>query len=167
MFKGRTCSGVAHTRWFLPLDLKDRPGERLFAAAVALAGLAILFLAHQLVPSKTGFGTHQQLGLAPCLVPIVTGYPCPTCGMTTAVAFAADGRWIRSFQAQPAGLMLALCIIFIVFLAGLGAISGNTWRLNPLNFSINRLITMAIAVWLLGWGFKVALGKLGGTLPIW
>ncbi len=36
------------------------------------------------------------------------GIPCPTCGMTTAFARAADGDLGKSFLTQPMGCILAL-----------------------------------------------------------
>lgn len=46
--------------------------------------------------------------MPPCLWMVSMNLPCPTCGMTTAFAHAADGRFFMAFRAQPAGAMLAL-----------------------------------------------------------
>ena len=154
-------------RCFVPLDLRQREWMRVFAGLVALACAFVLLLAAYLKPDARGFGTHEPLGLGPCLVPITTGYPCPTCGMTTACAYAVRGQWIRSFQAQPAGFVLALAAPVVGALGALGSIHGRTWRPNPVVFSTNRLAFLAIALWLLGWGYKVASGRLNGTLPLW
>lgn len=83
-------------------------GERLFALLVALACGAVLGLAAWLPPSSEGFGTHTKLGLPPCAWPKVVGGPCPTCGMTTAFSYAAHGRFLPAFLAQPFGFMLAV-----------------------------------------------------------
>jgi hypothetical protein len=68
----------------------------------------VLGLAAWLPPAAKGFGTHTRLGLPPCAWPQVVGGPCPTCGMTTAFSFAAHGRFVSSFLAQPFGFMLAI-----------------------------------------------------------
>ncbi len=80
----------------------------MFAVLVAAACLGVLGLAAYLKPSPTGLGTHQQLGLLKCGWMISLGKPCPTCGMTTAFAHAADGNLFKSFVVQPFGSVLAL-----------------------------------------------------------
>ena len=83
-------------------------GERVSALVIALACAAILGMGAWLPPSASGFGTHTRLGLPPCAWPSVVGGPCPTCGMTTAFAYAAHGRFIPAFLAQPFGFVLAV-----------------------------------------------------------
>jgi len=153
--------------YLVPLDLRQSVGMRVIAGAVGMACTGILLLAAYLSPDPRGLGTHEPLGIGPCLIPITTGYPCPTCGMTTAFAYAVRGRWISSFDAQPAGLILATVITLVGILGMLGAIRGRTWRPDPSVLSTNRLAVMAVAVCLLGWSYKVASGRLAGTLPLW
>ena len=50
---------------------------RLLAALIFTAIAGMLGLAAYLKPSHAGFGTHQQLGMQPCGMLVVTGYPCP------------------------------------------------------------------------------------------
>ena len=69
---------------------------------------AVVITALLLTPNPHGHGTHTQLHLPSCPWPQTVGGPCPTCGMTTAFAFAADGRFLRSFLTQPCGFALAL-----------------------------------------------------------
>ena len=83
-------------------------GERFSALVIAIGCGAVLGLAAWLPPSASGFGTHTRLGLPPCAWPAVVGGPCPTCGMTTAFSYAAHGRFISSFLAQPFGFVLAV-----------------------------------------------------------
>lgn len=154
-------------RWIVAWTLGETLRNRLGAAGASLACLVLLAFAARLHPNESGLGTHEQVGLGPCLAPILTGYPCPTCGMTTAVAHAVRGQWIMGFQAQPAGLALAITVAAVALMGGWGAITGRTWRLNPLIFSLDRMAVAAVAIWLLGWGYKVASGQLNGTLPLW
>ena len=37
-------------------------------------------------------GTHTQLGMLPCNFVILTGRPCPSCGMTTSFALLVRGE---------------------------------------------------------------------------
>lgn len=91
----------------------DRVQERgpehwllLVAAGVALAGL--ITFGFFVEPSPDGHGTHEKLGLPPCLMMEVAGVPCPGCGVTTSVALAARGRFADAFWNQPFGFFTAL-----------------------------------------------------------
>ena len=69
-------------------------------------------LARSLQPRPQGYGTHQQLGLPPCSFLMLAGMPCPSCGMTTSFAYFTRGNLVKSFQSNPAGLVLAtLCAV--------------------------------------------------------
>ena len=75
----------------------------------AFLGMAVVgFL---LEPDERGYGTHEALGLAPCLFVELWDLPCPGCGVTTAVAHAARGDLLASLLAQPFGLALALGVL--------------------------------------------------------
>lgn len=110
--------------------------RRFLGAAVAAAALCLLGVAAWLRPSPTGVGTHLQLGLMQCGWVIAFGKPCPTCGMTTAVAHAAHGHFPAAVIAQPMGAALALAasaafwIGLHVALTGssLGRVCGNLLR---------------------------------------
>lgn len=80
----------------------------MLAGAVAAGLLAILAVAAWLTPSPHGHGTHTQMGMYPCGWVVAFDKPCPTCGMTTAFAHAADGRVWASARAQPMGMVLAV-----------------------------------------------------------
>ncbi len=70
--------------------------------------LTVLGIAVTLDPDERGFGTHEQLGLAPCDYYVQTGFPCPTCGMTTAFTNMAHFDVPAAFRANPAGVLLFL-----------------------------------------------------------
>lgn len=82
--------------------------ERLVAGLASLACAGVLGIGAWLEPATPGHGTHTQLGLPPCGWATVLGFPCPTCGMTTSFAHAADGNLAASFSAQPAGCLMAV-----------------------------------------------------------
>ena len=44
--------------------------------------------------------THTQLGLPPCNMVVLTGKPCPSCGMTTAFSLLMHGDVANSFRAN-------------------------------------------------------------------
>ena len=110
-------------------------------------------------------GTHQQLGLPGCSLPMLTGYPCPSCGMTTAFAHAVRGQFIDAFLAQPAGLCLALATGVVVMLAGFSVVTGRSWSINWYRVPAGWLTLGVIAVILGAWAFKVIVGLTTGTIP--
>ncbi len=76
------------------------------SAAFALAGiLGVFVVAAILTPDQRGVGTHQQLGLPPCMAEAVFGLPCPFCGMTTSFSHMAHGDIAEAITVQPAGAL--------------------------------------------------------------
>ncbi len=47
-----------------------------------------------------------------CLMQVCFGLPCPGCGITHALRALLTGNWQASLAANPAGIMIALCLIF-------------------------------------------------------
>ena len=136
---------------------KQRSGSltayRVGAAVVALIGLAVLLAAAYVKPSPAGVGSHRQLGLHACGFYERTGYPCPTCGMTTAFAYTVRGRLGRALATQPAGALGALGCIVITAIAGWGAVTGKRFENYSmwLLFHWRGVLICAIAVVLLSW----------------
>lgn len=142
-----------------------RGAVRLWGGLLLAGAAGVLGLAGWLHPDPRGFGTHEQLGTAPCGMLILTGYPCPTCGMTTAFAHAVRGQWWRAVCAQPAGFVFALATL-AAGLYGAAALARGRWPrldrplLGPLSLSAGVL-----AVLVLGWIYKILSGRLSGVLP--
>jgi len=79
------------------------PRGRLLLAAIVLAAVGALATARWLAPDRRGYGTHEQLGWAPCWFQTWTGRRCPTCGMTTAWAYAVRGQVLSALSASAGG----------------------------------------------------------------
>ena len=138
-----------------------------FAAALTLAAcLALLILAAWLNPDPRGVGTHQQFGFPTCTMIALFGYPCPTCGMTTAFAHAVRGQLISAFQAQPAGLLMAVGTFLAAVLSVGVLVTGKVWLVNWYRVSPARVTLAIIAVVLASWVYKLVAGILSGTLPV-
>ncbi len=60
----------------------------------------------------------------PCGFKQRTGWPCPTCGMTTSVLAFTRGEIFNAFYIQPAAAVLCSVILLIAFLTLLTAILG-------------------------------------------
>lgn len=129
--------------------------DRLLGAGVALACLTVLALAAALRPASEGFGTHEQLGMPPCTWAAYLDRPCPTCGMTTAFAAAANGDVMTSLAAQPFGALLAILTSTVFWGALHVAVTGS---------QLGRFVSLLLApraLWIAGlllaggWGYKL------------
>lgn len=133
-----------------------------------LAGL--LGTARALQPDPRGYGTHTQLGLRPCAIARATGRLCPTCGMTTAFAWLVRGRIDRSWDANPAGCLIASAtvptILWLLASAVRGVPVGSRTISGPLMTLVFSACLAALLAWLIRWALSpVALSLPGaGTL---
>src|ERR671923_1925965 len=93
---------------YSPYADADRNG---YLAVAFVSGLTLV-VARLLHPSPTGIGTHEQLGLPPCPFLLLTGIPCPSCGLTTSFAHAARLEFLSSLTIQPFGL-IAFCLTLL------------------------------------------------------
>jgi len=139
---------------------------RLIAGAILCGCAAILVTAARLAPDPAGMGTHRQLGMAPCSLVVFTGYPCPTCGMTTAFAHTVRGELLSAFNAHPAGLVFALAVIATMSVSLSVLLTGRVWAVNWYRVAPTRVALAVVLVLLGGWGYKLAVGVLSGALPI-
>ena len=143
------------TRWaprfILPVA---QPGKRLFALGILAANLTVFAIAGWVTPSPTGIGTHRQLGYPACLSPLLTGYPCPTCGMTTSFAHAVRGQFLRAFHAQPAGFALFLLMVAACGYCVRVAVT-NKGELSLVSRRAGPLALLGAGVIALGWVYKL------------
>ncbi|AMV24348.1 hypothetical protein VT84_08125 [Gemmata sp. SH-PL17] len=58
--------------------------------------------------------THTQLGMPPCNFAVLTGKPCPSCGMTTSFALLVHGDVSASLRANWVGT--TICVIWALTL---------------------------------------------------
>jgi hypothetical protein len=136
--------------------------ERITAWVVAAALLAVLCVAAWLTPSPAGHGTHEQLvlrsglGLRPCSWLMVTARPCPTCGMTTAFAHAANGDILAAAGAQPMGAALALLCAAGFWVALHAGVTGSPGLAAALTGRAGRRTLWAAIALLVGaWVYKL------------
>lgn len=136
-------------------------------AVIALAGgLGVLALAAYLDPKGRAYGTHADLFLTgPCGMLVMTGLPCPTCGMTTSFAYFMRGQWLRAAYVQPAGFLLALGTVVTAIVAAWALVRGRwptlgLWRVSPYRLFLGLLVVLLGA-----WVFKIVTGLADGSLP--
>ena len=128
--------------------------QRLVLVAAGAALLSLLAVAGLLEPDERGFGTHERLGLPPCTFQQLTGYRCPSCGMTTSWAHLVRGRMRAAFRDNAGGALLGLAS---VMLAPWLLISGwrGRWLVRPIDA---RLVFVAVWLWvavtLIDWSIR-------------
>lgn len=135
----------------VPISGRGRAG----ALGLSLLCAAILAVAAWLRPDPRGHGTHEQLGMLPCSFVLVSGLPCPTCGMTTAFSLMMHGHPLASILAQPAGAALCLATMALCLYSAWMAASG---RMHWINWDLLGPVRLALVTgvfFLGGWGFKV------------
>jgi len=100
---------------------RRRAGDRIEAAAALIVALAVIVIPALLTPDPSGHGTHTQVLLLPCIWQMLTGLPCPMCGMTTSMAHMARGEVGAAFGTHLLGPALYV-----------GAWLGAVWALAAL-----------------------------------
>lgn len=129
--------------------------RRAAAAVVAIGCAGLLGIAAWLTPSPTGLGTHEQLHMPACGWISAVDLPCPTCGMTTAFAHAADGNLLAAFLAQPLGALLALGVAMTLLVSLYVALTGSRVARVFARLWTVRTAWIFSAMVLTAWGFKI------------
>lgn len=132
-----------------------RRARRLLAALVAVGAASVLSLAAWLEPASAGLGTHEQLKMPACGWITLMDLPCPSCGMTTSFAHAADGRFLASFAAQPLGFLLAIATAMAVIAGSYVAVTGSRVAGQFTRLWVRGSGWAIIALVLAAWGYKV------------
>ena len=141
-----------------PARRLNRPTRGALVAAAVGLGL-VLATARCLVPDPRGFGTHRQLGLATCGYLGLTGRRCPSCGLTTAMAWMVRGRVERAMAANPAGVLLApSCAALVPWLLACAAAGRPCWGARTLTGPVIVVTVATGAVGLAAWTIRMLFG---------
>lgn len=125
-------------------------------AAVGVGCVIILSLARVLTPSPTGVGTHEQLGIPACVFLKVTGWRCPSCGLTTSFAYAAHLRFVEAFLAQPFGFFLFLLVCLSIPVALFLSVKRVPIENLLYGRFSNAVLYTLLFLYLAAWGYKIA-----------
>ena len=142
--------GAAHGRTWPRASAAEKAAQGILAAVMAASLAAGLLL----TASPTGTGTHTVLGLPPCGMLVVTGRPCPTCGVTTSFVLAAHGRFYEAMVNQPFGLAVFLLAVGGLICSVATLATGRSWL--PL-LTVNRVLALGLiltALGLVSWAYK-------------
>lgn len=130
-------------------------GERAGAGVVALGCGSVVALAAWLDPSGAGHGTHEQLGLPACTLAMAIDRPCPTCGMTTAFAHAANGDIVAALVTQPMGAFLALVTSVVFWGAIHVSVTGSRLGQAGGRMLTSRWMWGVLGLFLGSWAYKM------------
>lgn len=140
------------------IPLQDGPVaawvDRLAAvstAAVAVAGVVMLW---RVDPDVRGHGTHEQFGMDPCGWPVAYGFPCPTCGCTTAACHLVHGHVLQAFVTQPFGMLAAGAGVLLGAHALWCLLRRRSFADLLVRLPFWRIVAAATALLLLAWGYK-------------
>ncbi len=79
-----------------------------------------------------------------CPMVVLTGFPCPGCGLTRSILFFLTGQWERSFYIHPMG---GIVICFLCYCAWFRYIKGR--KIPGLNWILAVLVGAAVLLFLL------------------
>lgn len=127
---------------------------RSICAGIAITLIALWGLAANLVPSTSGMGTHQQLGLPPCSARVLYGVPCPACGMTTSWAFLTRGEFLAACQANIGGVAFGLLTVGLIPVTAWTAVRGYRYQDRTL-WTIVIGLSAAMLLATAQWGFRL------------
>jgi hypothetical protein len=132
------------------------PPGRVLAGLAALVLIALVALATRLEPDERGWGTHEQIGWARCWMQQHWGRPCPTCGMTTAWAYAVRGDALAAVDANAGGLVLLVATLMTAAWLAVGAVTGRMVGGWPRPRTATWLATAWLVVTLMDWARRLA-----------
>ena len=87
-----------------------------------------------------------------CALKVLTGIPCPTCGLTRSLCHALHGDWAASLGYHPAGIALAAALIgwaiWAAAEAGRGHLVGDGVRRQLSAAMLKTGIAISLVAWL-------------------
>jgi hypothetical protein len=120
-----------------------------------LSFVAVTLMAAHLTPAASGFGTHQALGLPPCLFHHFTGLPCPSCGLTTSLTQLLHFHGHAALHAHPLGPAIYLLWGLLSFAACLEFFGLQTPLGKFLQGQYSAWAYGAMVLYFLTWGTRL------------
>jgi hypothetical protein len=147
--RSRPAGSAARTTWTVRAAL-------VLIALILIAVFAVAAWLNPYNPDGTPrrLATHRQLGLPPCNFVMMTGKPCPSCGMTTSFALFIRGDLRASLQANWVGTLLAATAVVALPWSLLSALRGRLLGIRPghgeylLTLAVTLLLILMLGRWL-------------------
>jgi hypothetical protein len=118
---------------------------------IVVFGIAIYLQPYAADGTALRWETHRQLGLPQCTFKELTGYPCPSCGMTTSFALLIRGDVVHSMQANFVGTFLGTFCLILIPWSLASAWRGRYFLILSLEWFLPRLVVVFVVMMLLRW----------------
>jgi Protein of unknown function (DUF2752) len=118
--------------------------NKLYVFMIIACFLGFLWLFFLNFTSKNQFHTNFTV----CLLKRFTGYPCPSCGTSRAVATVLNGNIIHSIAINPFGILVVIIMIVSPILILFDFISKKETFYQLYLFFEKKLKTKSIAIFL-------------------
>ena len=133
---------------------------RIGLALIALGLVLVFGIARWLNPRDENgnprrMETHRQLGLPPCTFYLVTGLPCPSCGMTTSFSHLAHGDVANSLKANPMGTLLAVSALAAIPWCLVSAAWGRRLGVQDYELFIARAVLVFFVLLVVSWAIRL------------
>lgn len=151
-----------------PVRATDADDPRLarwvrgFLVLIALGLVAVFAVGLWLNPyhpdgTRRTMATHTQLGLEPCNMVVLTGKPCPACGMTTSVSLLIRGDVVGSLRANWVGTLLAATWLAAIPWAVASAVRGRYYFVRSGEVLTSVLIVAFLVLMIARWAVVILL----------
>lgn len=152
--------------------MRRRPGPRRLTATVrgllvliALGWATVFGIAVWLNPYQGDdgtatvrkMGTHHQLGLLPCGFLVMTGKPCPSCGMTTSFSLMMHGDPLNAARANWVGVVLVVFGALMIPWAIVSSIRGRYLWIRSLEWLLLWCVSIFLVLSLSRWAVVLLL----------
>lgn len=137
------------------------PMRRLPWLILPLTFFFIVALASALLPDPSGIGTHRTLGLHPCFFLSLTGWICPSCGLTTSFTHLAHLQWGQALSAHPLGPALFFLLATLSLFSVLEFFGRNTPLRKFLNGGYTTWVYLSLFLYLSVWGIRLISAQAG------
>lgn len=149
--------------WPIVGPAKMKRSTRVGLVVMVLGLTAIFVTAAWITPydewgAPRSMATHTQLGLPDCNMVMMTGKPCPACGMTTSFALLVHGDVLNSLRANWVGTLLALFWMALIPWGAASAIRGRILGIRNLELVATVAVGITLACMVLRWGW-IMMGK--------
>lgn len=127
------------------------------AGLLAVFGIAICLNPYRDDGTALPMETHRQLGLPPCTFKVMSGLPCPSCGMTTSFALLVRGDVWNSLKANAVGTLLAgFCLLLIPWSLAC-AITNRIVIIHSVERALFQFIVVFLILMLARWAIVLAM----------
>lgn len=122
---------------------KLKPDQRLIRFCVAIILLSIILVAIFLDP--------LNYSISECAIKQITGYSCPSCGLTRSFHAGANLNIAQAFAFHIIGPFLFLGVVILFLKFSIESVSGKNVQIKIKRFYIKLTVLIIGIIWLVFW----------------